>query len=222
MCIEGQNPSSALLDHLLIPVGVKLTTRVDLCGSLIREHLPRSLDHLKNLSNFTAIQLYLGGYALHMKFSGPNGGVTTIPMADQIDWMLKSLTQLDTLRTKRLKVNYGDQLSSSSLYRALLSMKALCTLTFFGHECLHIFIHSLNLGTGSSEAVICPKLEELIIVPCSDEEAFDIKSIVGMVAARASRGKKLRMIRIIGGGDRPNPEDMLELRKHIWNAEYIP
>ena len=47
MSIEG-GPSSVLLDHLLIPVGARLTVQVDLPRPPIEDH-PRFLDNLKNL-----------------------------------------------------------------------------------------------------------------------------------------------------------------------------
>jgi len=45
-----------------------------------------------------------------------------------------------------------------------------------------------------------------------------------MVEARASRGAKLRTVRIVDGSARPkvDPADMLQLRKHVWDAEYGP
>ena len=44
-CINGFEPPSLLLDHLLIPPGAKMTTELDLLGLQIEDHLPRSLDN---------------------------------------------------------------------------------------------------------------------------------------------------------------------------------
>ena len=59
MYIKDDDPPSALLDHLLIPVGAKLEIQARLVSSVIGEHLPRSLDNLKNFSDFTTIQYTL-------------------------------------------------------------------------------------------------------------------------------------------------------------------
>ena len=42
-----------LIDHLLIPVGAALERRVGSPRPRIEDHLPRSLDNIGNLSNFT-------------------------------------------------------------------------------------------------------------------------------------------------------------------------
>ena len=65
MNVDSNGPCPVLLDHLPIPIGVGLEIRVDLPSSLIKEHLPRSLDKLKNFSDFTTIKSHLGGYYTH-------------------------------------------------------------------------------------------------------------------------------------------------------------
>jgi len=73
MIIFGDDPSSLLLNHLLIPIGANLTTQTNVRGSLIEDYLPRSLDNLRNLSDFTKINLRLDEYSPRMRFTGPNG-----------------------------------------------------------------------------------------------------------------------------------------------------
>ena len=41
-----------------------------------------------------------------------------------------------------------------------------------------------------------------------------------IVAVRASRGAKLRTVRVVGGKDRVNPGDVLELRKQVLHVEH--
>jgi len=217
MSINDCGMSSALLDHLLIPVGVELETRGDLVDSLVGEALPRSLDNLKNLSNFTTVQIYLRR-SLSMKFSGPNGRVSTTLGTSQPDPTdaFEALAQLDTSKTERLEIHYGCPPSWDLLNQTLLSMVELRTLQLGGCGDLYIFIDALQPGASSSEVVSCPNLEKLTLSLRSDEE-FDIMGLVEMAAARASRGKKLRTIKIIDdwGADL----DVSELKKYVWKVE---
>ena len=75
MEIDDDNPSSTLLDHLLVYVVAKLEIRVDLLSSSIRESFCRSLDNLQNFSDFT-IKLRPDKFYPRMKFSGPNEQVS--------------------------------------------------------------------------------------------------------------------------------------------------
>ena len=71
----------------------------------------------------------------------------------------------------------------------------------------------------NSSGVVCPKLEELILE--SPDEALDVKSVVGMTAWRAWKGKKLRTIRIVDGRGEPDPKVMSELKKHVSHVDYV-
>ena len=50
-----------------------------------------------------------------------------------IRFLLESLAQVDTSKAERLKIDLGDSPSSDPLYRALLPMKDLRTLTSGSH-----------------------------------------------------------------------------------------
>jgi len=217
MDIEASVPCSALLNHLLIPAGAKLTIRAHLSNSSsIEEHLPRSLDNLKNLSDFTAIELYSHEYYQHVKFSGPNGQVNIALSDDRKDLLFEFLAELDTSKTERLEIDRSHLLSRETLYRALLPMKDLRTLTLSRCRSPYTLIHALL--PCSSEVVVCPKLEELVLTPHPHER---IVGVIEMVAARASRGEKLRTLRIIGGLDAVDL-DVSELGKYVCNVEYGP
>ena len=217
-------PASVLLDHLLIPVGAKLRTESFLRGPLIGDLLPRSLDNLENFSNFTTIQLYFGGFHPDMKFSGPNGEVTMTILTyrgSNTSLVLECLAQLDISGTEWLELNRGNPPSRAHVYQALLPMKDLRTLIFFKCKSLHTFIRALQPGTDSSDAVVCPQLEELGLVLRTDGEIFNIASVVEMAAARALRGVKLRTVRIADGEGEAGL-DVSELRKYVWNVERGP
>ena len=221
MDIGGDCPTSILLDHLLIPAGAKLEIWADPVNSSIREYLPRSPDNLKNFSGFTAIKLHLDRYCPRMKFSGPNGRVEMAfgtSRDNPAGSVFEYLAELDTSKTEQLGINGGYFLDGDTLYQTLLPMKNLRTLTL--SVCRHpdVFISALQPATGSSEVVVCPKLEEFVLVLHPHETMSHITSVTKMAAARASRGGKLRTVRIIGGRDAAN-FDVSELRKHVWNVE---
>jgi len=225
MLIIDSQPSSVLLDHLLIPVGAELILNVDLFTSLAEDLLPRSLDNLRNFSNFTTVKLCIDESYPCMSFSGPNGLVSMTPAAPQLNTTrlaLESLAQFDTSKTERLRVENGSPPSGDVVYRALLPLKELRVLML--HKCnrTHIFIHTLHPSASSPDVVVCPKLEELVLILCDDGEVFKMKGVVGMAEARASRGKKLETVRIVDGRDEPDPDGVLELRKHVGHVEYGP
>ena len=67
--------------------------------------------------------------------------------------------------------------------------------------------------------MVCPKLEEFGLVLHPHETESHITSVIEMAAARASRGEKLRTVRIVDGRDGAT-FDVSELRKHVWNVKY--
>ena len=221
----GGNSSSLLLDHLLVPVGAHLTTEVELP---IKGPPFRFLDNLRNLRNFTMVRLYGDEPYPHIELNGPNGEVRLTLRTSQVNTtqvVLGSLVHFDTSMTERLEIISGSPLSSDPLYHALLPMNDLRTLTL--HRCRRpqIFVHALHPNMRSSLAdVACPKLEELVINLNMDEEEFDVQDVIGTMEARASRGTKLRTVRIVDGRAKPTVdlEGVLELRKHAWHVEYGP
>jgi len=220
MYIKNDGSPSVLLDHLLIPVGAKLEIEARLLSSLIGEHLPRCLDNLKNFSDFTAIRLHRTG----MEFSGPNGQVKITLRASRdgsTDLTLGSLAEFDTSKTERLEIEDGALPSKEPLYQALLPMKDLRTFTLSGSISPDILIRALQPSTSSSEVMVCPKLEEFVIVLYPvyfGLESSEITSTIEMAVARASRGGKLKTVRIFHRRGTANL-DVSELRKHVWNVE---
>jgi len=220
--IGSDGPTSILLDHLLIPAGAKLEIGANSVSFPIREYLPRSLDNLKNFSNFTTTKLHLDRYYPRMKFSGPNGQVKIafgISGDNPSGAVFEYLAELDTSKTEQLEINSGCFLAGDPVYQALLPMKDLRTLTL--SRCRHpdIFICALQPATGSSEVVVCPKLKELVLVLHPHETMTHITNITKMAAARALRGEKLRTVKIVGRRDAAN-FDVSELGEHVWNVEY--
>jgi hypothetical protein len=223
MEITSGGSASLFLGHMLIPVGAYLKIEVDLLIPPIKDHPPRFLDNLRNFPDFTAIELCGDIMGPHMQFSGLNGRVRVVPSASRVDktrLMLESLDQFDTSKVERLEIDRGHPSSSDPLYRALLPMEHLRTLTLCHCPSPHTFVHALHPDMSSSGVVVCPELDELVIM--LEQGKLDMGSIIGVVAARASSGTKLRSIRIIGDIDKPVWTDVLELRKHVLRVEYHP
>ena len=216
--IYGFQPPSLLLDHLLIPAGAEMTTDLDSPGPDIEEHLPRSLDNLRNLSNFTRISLRFDE-GVSMRFTGPNGEVcmtSQSPGPDTTRSVIRSLAQLDTSTTKCLEIISGDALSKN-LCQALPSLKNLRTLTLSLCKNLPSFILALYPGLDSANPIVCPKLEELVF---RTEQRFDIESMIMVAAARASGGAPLKSVRIINrGGELVPREEVRELLKYVLRVE---
>ena len=224
MEISGDSPSSALLDHLVIPAGAELTTRV---AFPIYGHLPRSLDNLMNLSGFTTVQLHIGERYPRIRLSGPNGQVSvvlTLPETGRSHFVLGSLDQFGTSKTERLEINGGSCPYGNNAYRALLHMKDLRVLTLTRCKYPELFFADvLDPSKSSSGAVVCPKLEEFVLVPLVETGAFDLECAVGMAAARELKGAKLTLFRIVDERAQPKLDlvGVSELRKHVRHVEYV-
>ena len=94
-------------------------------------------------------------------------------------------------------------------------MDSLHTLTLSRCEHLSRFMYALCPKPSRSEVVVCPKLEELTVIPYANRELFDIYSVMEMAATRASRGAKVRIVELVLGQDKLDPQDVLELKKHV-------
>ena len=220
MEIGGSKRCSLLLDHFLIPVGANLGITVN---PFDPTHLPRRLDNLKNLSDFTDITLCFDRICPVTQFSGPNGQLTMTcaslggnPTSPILDY----LAHIDTSKTERLEIGRGNPPSRDLPYRVLLRMRNLRTLKLSRCQSPHFFIRALNPGMSSSRTVVCPELEELVLVLRANSETFNIKDFVKMATARALGGAKLGTVRIVCGQDELDSAGVLELRKHVSRVEY--
>jgi hypothetical protein len=223
--VTGRDSASTLLDHLLIPVGADLKMDIDLPNPPNRDHPPRFLDNLRNFANFTDTHIRFEERYTQMRFSGPNGRVDMFPELPRFDEtdcsVLESLNQFDTSKVERLRIDFCNSPSSDPSYRVLLPMKHLRTLTLDCHRSPHIFVHALHPTMSPSGIVVCPKLEKLVLL-LESRETFDMKSIIGVAAARASGGTKLKSVRIVSNWDAFKRTDVLELEQHVLHVECGP
>jgi len=216
--IYGSQSPSLLLEHLLIPVGAKVSIDLDSHGPRIEDYLPRSLDNLRNFSNFTKIRLHFRNSDVSMQFAGPNGRVLTnsmSPGADATSLVAQSLAGLDTSKTKWLEIVRTEPLSED-LRQEILSMENLRTLTISLCENLRSFILALAPAPNSTNPVGCPKLEQLTF---RTKEQFDIETMVEVAAARASRGSPPKSVCVINWGKPVPREGVAELSKHVPQVE---
>ena len=215
--IYGYQPPALLLEHLLIPVGVKMSIDLDVDGPRLEDYLPRSLDNLRNLSNFTKIRLHFRGHIVSMQFAGPNGRVLTCAMSagdDATRSVAQSLAMLDTSKTNYIEI-IGSTPPSEDLCQALLSMKNLRTLTISLCKDLHSFILALGPAPNSTNPIPCPNLEELTV---RTAERFDIETMIEVAAARASGGLPFKSVNIINWGELVPREGTMELLKHVLHV----
>jgi len=223
LCIYTNQPSSPLFDHLLIPVGVYSSTELEsLPRPRIEDHLPGSLANFGNLSSSTQLRLCLKQGHSDVQFTGPNGKVQMVSMlcqADTTSLVFESLARFDTSTIKWLKIIHSEPLSEDLPYLAPLPMQNLHTLTISRCKNPYPFIRALGPDTTSSNTPIFPKLGELVL-RIDEGVGLDIESVVGMVAARASSGIKLKSVRIVSPGEIV-PADMSELKKHVLHVEHV-
>ena len=223
MDIIGSGPSSLLLDHLLIPAGAKLTTRVDspLGNSLLDGHLPRSRDNLRNLSDSTRLHLHIEESCPRIRFSGPNGQVTMVPTTSRANTtrqVYESLARFDTSKIEQLTItggNLSDGDGDCIFYRTLHPMKGLRTLMI--SRCTHVAatIHNVFDDYGTFR-----RLEELIIDTRVRREKFGIQAVIAMTAMRAPWAK-LKSVRI-ASQDKSVQTCALKLKEYVSHVECGP
>ena len=192
--IRDRQPTSLLIGHLLIPVGASLHTEIEF-HSRVEDHLPQSLDNLRNLANFTQLRLRLEDPGLVVEFVGPNGEVSitsTYSMVVPTGVVREFLDWFDTSTVEVLEITSHDHLPQDLAYRLLLPMKSLSTLTISPCNTLCPFIHALNPDVNLEGVLVCPRLEKLVF-GTSEEEELDTE---GMEVARAARGAKVELVQI--------------------------
>ena len=219
MYILRGGPSSLLLDHLVIPAGAKLTEWVPSFGAQLENYLPKSLDNLRNIPNFTKVYLRLDKRHRILRLSGPSGKLSMVSPIGVGYSALECLARFDTSKAERLEA-VATIWPSIMSYEGLLHLRNLRTLTLSRCRDPHYFMENLYPGSHSDGVMACPGLDELIFVSRTDTEELTAGKVIEFVAARASRGAKLKTVRILDVQNRLKPEDVSELRKHVSHVEY--
>ena len=227
------NPAhSTLLNHLCIPVGSSLMLGFNLTGKppLFRDYLPKKLENLKNIYSATSASLRFDGPERFLWLGGPNGRLRVI--ASQSSWfpswkadcqVFRSLNYFPLSTAQRLavtkfKLPMAVVMEKSTPYIVLHRMKGLRTLTLI--QCNNLpFIHALNPDKNPSKHRLCPELEQVVLY-VEEQTAFNIPELMCMAKERASAGKKLSSITIVGLGDLMPGREVFKLREHVTSVDY--
>ena len=231
--IDAQQPHSVLLNHLHIPIraSVTLDFELDDDSAPLPHHFPTSLDNLNNIPHITSISLAFNS-GMDMRLNGPsgglhvfgawaNGGSTPLTLDSQI---LRCLNKFPISTAEMLVITVYDgsadpKPEGSGAYQALLPMNNLRTLIL--NYCIDpSFVFVLNPNRNTSNTVVCPNLEELILRARDLEGEPCIDELLEMVKERASRGAKLSTLVIICRRERIPPERVYRLRKYVEHVEH--
>ena len=226
---------SILLNHLSIPAGASLILEFRFNGnkSPLPDFLPKTLGNLKNIFPITSVNLWFDEAHKHVRLDGPNGRLYMLGHWADWDWdddslfvsdrrILRSLSNFAISGTQRLAVTKYEPpavvIEKSSPYHILLRMKDLRTLTLTQSNNLP-FILALNPDKNPSENTLCPTLEEIVLY-VEELESFNIKELMSMAKARASRGTRLSSITIVGLGALLPGEKVFKLKEHVTRVDY--
>ena len=211
LSISGSQPPRLLLDHLIVPIGANVSTKFGSSGPRIEDHLPRSLDNLRNFSHFTKIRLRYE-ILISVRFTGPNGQVSiasSSPCSFAQNTVPRSLAQLDTSKTRCLEIVNGGL--TPELREAIASLTNLHTLILSKCTDYRNFLYRLS-------DLACPKLEELVI-RTSGWERFDMTLMICVADKRASEGTPLRLVKLFFGGNPVAVEEVVSLRELVGEVE---
>ena len=150
------------------------------------------------------------------------GGNVDLSVLD--DRILHDLTKFPISTTERLAITQCEALArpgadESGAYQALFMMNNLHTLALIDYLNLS-FILALNPDKNTSNIVVCPKLEDLVLFFQGLQEESCIDELLEMAKGRASRGAKLSTIVIICPRELIPTEKVSDLRRYVSCVEY--
>ena len=224
---------SILLNHLHIPTGASMTLDFEFDGesSPIMDYLPITLNNLKNISHITSINLAFNS-GVAMRVNGPSGGLYVVGTWDSPEipspmlnhQILRSLNQLSISTTERLAISQYHVLAhpkteDSGAYQVLLPMNNLRTLTLINCHNMS-FILALSPNRNTSNTVVCPELEDLVLYILRRRDKSHVDGLLEMAMERASRGAKLSSIVIVCPRELLSAKKMSNLRNYARRVEY--
>ena len=233
--IHAQPAHSILLNHLNIPIGASMALEFKFGGekSPIPDYLPRSLDNLGNIHPITSISLSFK-VGVTMLLKGPNGYLHMLGFRSDTllaapafgQRALQSLNEFPISTTKTLTIgqyNYSTnpRAGESGACQTLLLMNNLRSLTlddFINHP----FIFALNPSRNTSNTVVCPKLEKLVLWIRGRWDDSCIDELVEMAEERASMCAKLSTILIVCPRElvTEEKERVSRFTRHVSQVEY--
>jgi len=234
LTIVAQPVHSILLDHLLIPTDLSLSQCFNFSDdkSPIPAYLPKKLENLQNVSRITSINLSFDP-GMFLRIEGPSGshymfgnwcGVGLSPSIVDAR-VIQSLTLFRISTVERLAIteysaSAPTKTEKSPVYPMLLLMSNLRTLTLT--DCLILpFLFALNPNRNSSRAVVCPKLEEIVLyIMNKDKDWPCVDELLEAMKERASRGSKLPAITIVCPEEFVPAKQVFKLKDYVSRVEY--
>jgi len=234
LTIDTDAAHSVLLNHLHILVGTSLLQEFGFHGdrSPLPDFLPRSLGNLENVS-ITSVSPCLGEVEKRVRLDGPSGALRMLGHSIDQDeptppsvldsrivrslgpFVLSGTQRLAIMKYKPLTMNNIDQ---STPYYILLRTEDLRTLTLT--QCNNLpFILALTLNQSPSKRVLCPMLRELVLY-VEELESLNIRELVIMAKERASAGKKLSSVMIVGLGSLISGKRVFKLKEYVTCVDY--
>ena len=226
--------SSILLDHLSIPSGATVVLGFTFYGtsSPIPPRIPENLGNLHNLSHITVMNLCFGPEQRAIQLNGPSGALYV-----RGKWvcegarphtgttrLLRFLNRFDTSRCRWLGITKfishpdpSTPITACATYQLLLSKGDLHTLTLIESN-NRPFIYTLNPGKNPKKAVLCPKLEGIILY-IKPPHKFYVDELLSMAEERASRGARLSTTTVVSMDALAPSMEIFQLRKHVSRVE---
>ena len=228
--IYDQVAHSILLNHLRIPTGasVRLEFEFNANSFPLPDYLPRSSDNLCNVSHITSINLNFDlGPA--MRLHGPSGDLRLVGRSDFLVPILDSQALLDlhkfpistteSLAISRYAIPADSSTEEAAVYQTLLTMNNLRTITLT--NCITLpFILALNPNHNASNAIPCPKLQELVLDIQRRRDGLFVDELLEMARARASMGVRLSTIAINCLWEPVSKEKAPGLENYVANLDY--
>ena len=219
LSISGSQSPSILLSHLIIPVGAKVSAKLDSYDPQINDYLPESLHNLKNLFNFTKIRLQAAHRLASVRFTGPDGEfcITSTSSLGRTAARLthESLARVDPSKTQCLEI-INTRFMSHELRQTFLSLKNLRTLVVDGSDTFS-YLRGLDPST-TTNSIMCPKLEEIVF---RTSDRLRVKSMADILSRRAVKGAVLRALRIISPEEALPGEEVAESFKQNSKVETV-
>ena len=215
LTIYGFHPPAVLLNHLIIPVGAETSIQLETQHLKINELLPRSPTNLKNLSNFTEVDLHFDQAPLLIEFTGPSGRFTIgLPRCPNATcFAARVLERLGTSNIRRLGMG-GVFFVADEIRRAIRSMTGLRTLEVSLRN--GVFPLGLLPSLAPNNVTVCPELEKLV---CRVPGGYNVRKVLGFAAGRFSRGVPLKSIELISFDAPIRTEWVAELREYVPHVE---
>ena len=221
---------SILLNHLSIPAGASLTLKFQFVDneSQFCEYLPRTLGQLENITSITAVNIRFDGEEISLRLHGKCGELymfyhrkdQSVVRDREVARCLVpfNLLEIRTLTITKHEIPTPTEPAHSDPFRLLARTISLRTLTLT--QCNNLpFILALDPDQNSSEQLLCPNLEKLVLY-VREQDSFNITELISMAKGRALKGARLRVMMIVSLGEFVSGKEVFKLKAYVTHVEY--